>query len=99
MDPQSYQQMMVQALMGGLASPGVMQNNQSPVTGYGQSFLTGNPTTTGGMLGSSSYQTVNPMSQQSMAMPGQPNPNQLQQQYQQYPGMSQDHADGNAGSQ
>ena len=51
---------MIQALMGGVAQPGVMQSGQNPMTQYGQSFLTGNPTVPGGMLGANPYQSVNP---------------------------------------
>lgn len=88
MDPSSYQQMMVQALMGG--QPGQPPSGQNPSTPYGQAFITGNPTVPGGgMLGNSSYQTINPMSPQGgSAMPGQPDPNQLQQSYQNYSGMT-----------
>ena len=52
MDPQ-YQQMMVQALMGGKSMPPGMAG-QNPSTPYGSSFLTGNmmtPQPQAGMLG------------------------------------------------
>ncbi len=54
------QAMMVQALMGGVAQPGVMQSGQNPMTQYGQQAITGMPTVPGGMLGANPYQSVNP---------------------------------------
>jgi hypothetical protein len=72
---------MIQALMGGVAQPGVMQSGQNPMTQYGQSFLTGNPTVPGGMLGANPYQSVNPNmpAQQPAQMGGggQMNPMQM----------------------
>ena len=100
MDPTTYQQMMAQALMGSQGAPGVSQSSfmQNPTSGYGASFLTGNPTVAGGMLGSSPYQSINPMSPQGSAtMNGYPatgyDPTQLMQPYQNYPGTTPDHAD------
>lgn len=92
MDP-TYQAAMIQNLMGGVAQPGVMASGQNPTTAYGQSFITGNPTVPGGMLGASPYQTVNPMAPQmggSMSgTGGMADPTQLMQPYQQYAGMQQ----------
>jgi hypothetical protein len=77
MDPQSYQQMMIQQLMGqGAAAPGTAgQNASSP---YGQAFITGNQMMpTAAMLGS--Y----PQSSQPQSMYGmltQNSPSQVLQQ-------------------
>lgn len=77
MDP-SYQQAMIQALMGG--APGM--TGQNPSTAYGQSFLTGNGTapmpTAGQPAGNTAY----------AGMLGTPAPSQqLQQPFAAYPSM------------
>lgn len=87
MDPSTYQQMMVQALMGGAAQSGVTPNAQNPVTPYGQAAITGRPTVPGGMLGANPYQSINPNAPAGMPPMGAQNPNQLQQPFAQYPGM------------
>jgi hypothetical protein len=106
MDPQSYQQMMIQALMGGMAQPGMQASGQNPSTPYGQSFMTGNPTVPGGMLGTGAMnpnQGMNPMQgqmggQQGGQMAPGVDPNQLQQAFQTYPGMMQQAPDMYSGS-
>ena len=77
MDPQSYQQMMIQQLMQQGSTPSEMhgQNASSP---YGQSFVTGNQMQAGAGMGQNGYP-----SQQASSMPGmlgQPAPSTVLQQ-------------------
>lgn len=73
MDPSTYSQLMVQALMGGLSQPGLSSSatSQNPTTASGQSFITGNPTAPGGMLPNSPG-AINPNTQQGAAAMNQP---------------------------
>ncbi len=97
------QMAMLQALMGGVAQPGVMGSGQNPTTQYGQQAITGMPTVPGGMLGTSFNQAVNPnlpnqpMPGGSMGPTGQMPSNQMMQQPYQSFATAGDHGGGNAG--
>ncbi len=90
MDPTNafQQQMMAQALMGTQAMPGTMPSGAMPMTAAGQRGMSGQPTTPGGMLGTSPWTPFDPNAPQGPIPPtmdpmmggapqmGQPNPQQ-----------------------
>ncbi len=70
MDPTTaYQQLMGQALMGPLAQPGMIPSGQVPMTAAGQRGMTGQPTTPGGMLGTSPWTPFDPNAPQGPIPP------------------------------